>query len=518
MINKVVAFIVCMFCLPFLGLAQDYDVYIKGAVVFDGSGGDSVLQDVGIRGERIVYVGPEQSGARAKQTIDAKGLYLAPGFIDPHTHYRSQLNHKNKENRALLRALKQGVTTVFEGNDGNSPLYTNTALKKWEDTGIGPNAALFIGHNTVRKKVLGTKDIQPTAKELEDMKNWVDKAMKAGAFGISTGLFYNPGNFAETSEVVELCRVVASYDGIHDTHQRDEGSQNIGVVNSTKEIIDIGRKSGVRTHFSHIKVAGPKAWGLSTTLIDLIEKARAEGIDVTANQYPYIASKTGLSSALVPAWVRDGGIKAMRERFKDPALKDSILNGIVESINARTADASKLMLSQPGKEYHNKSLAEVAEEYGISPEEAVMEICSENSPSVLSFMMKEEDVVNFMTQPWVMVGSDGGSGHPRGFGTFARVVQEYALKRNVLSLSEAIYKSTHFTASTMRVKDRGLIKEGYYADIMLFDPQRISANSSYEDGELLASGVDYVLVNGQLVIEHEEWTNNLPGKSLRFNQ
>lgn len=497
---------------------QQYDVYIQGAKVFDGAGGKYKMYDVGIIDDKIAYFGEPVAGFESKKLIDGNGLILAPGFIDPHTHYLNQLNDEDKKNRAVLRAMAQGVTTVFVGNDGNSPLPIQSTLNKWKTDGIGPNAALFVGHNTVRREVLGTKDVQPTAQEMDQMKSLVDRSMIEGAFGLSTGLFYNPGNFAAIEEVIELCKVAHKYGGIHDTHQRDEGSQNIGVVNSTKEILEIGRQSGIKTHFSHIKVAGPQAWGLSTKLIDLIEQAQADGLDVTANQYPYIASRTGLSSALVPAWVRDGGVKAMRERFKKPELRDSILKGIHESIQARTADASLLFLSSPKQKYHNKSLQEVADGWNITPEEAVMRICAVSSPSVHSFMMKESDLLNFMVKPWVMIGSDGGGGHPRAFGSFARILEVYTLEQGVLSMSEAIHKSTYLTAKTLNVKNRGLIKEGYYADIMLFDPHAIKANSNWENGELLASGVKYVLVNGEITIEDEKWTNVLNGRPLRLNE
>ncbi|WP_461534013.1 N-acyl-D-amino-acid deacylase family protein [Sinomicrobium sp.] len=495
------------------------DILIKGAYVFDGTGKDSVLYDVGIKGERIVYVGEPTKSFKAKTLIDGTGLYLSPGFIDPHTHYKRQLNNKDEKERALLRALMQGVTTVFEGNDGGSPWPIGETLHKWKETGIGPNAALFVGHNTVRRNVLGDEDVQPTANELKTMENMVDRAMKEGAFGLSTGLFYTPGNYAELDEVVALAKVAASHGGIYDTHQRDEGSQSIGVVASTEEVLKIAEEAGIPAHISHIKVSGPKTWGKSDVLIDMIEKAQAKGLKVTANQYPYEASRTGLSSALVPPWVRDGGIKAMRARFLQPELRDSILKGIAKNIEARTADPSKLVLaSKKNKELHGKSLQDLSEQWNISPEEVVIKVCSTSLPSVHSFMMKDEDINNFMVQPWVMTGSDGGSGHPRGFGTFARKIRKYALDDKVLSVSQAIYKSSYLTAKTLNIKDRGAIEEGYYADVVLFDPNTIKDNSNYDNGEVLASGVPYVIVNGKLVIKDGQWQGNLPGKALKLNE
>lgn len=496
---------------------QDFDILISGAYVFDGSGRDSILHDVGIKGERIVFVGDPSESHRAQKIIDGEGLYVAPGFIDPHTHYRSRLNHDDQQERALLRALMQGVTTVFEGNDGGGPWPIGKTLEKWEEAGIGPNAALFVGHNTVRRKVLGDNDVQPNHEEQQRMENLVEQAMVEGAFGISTGLFYTPGNYAEIEEVIDLAKVVASYGGIYDTHQRDEGSQSVGVMASTQEVLEIAEAADIPAHISHIKVSGPKAWGRSNELINMIERAQAKGIKITANQYPYEASRTGLSSALIPTWVRDGGIKAMRKRLQEPALRDSILKGIAENIEARTADPSKLVLASKDERWNGKSLQELSEQWGISAEEAVVRVCQQSLPSVHSFMMKQEDIVNFMSQPWVMTGSDGGSGHPRGFGSFARKIRRYTLEEKVMSLSQTIYKSSYLTAKTFQVTDRGAIKEGYYADIVLFDPKTITDNGTYENGEVLASGVSHVLVNGQPVIANGKWQGLLPGKSLKLN-
>lgn len=506
---------------PFLLNAQqqkEFDLLIRGAVVFDGSGGDSTWVDVGVRGDRIAYVGKLEEPFRAAKVIDGTGLFLAPGFIDPHTHYASQLNHSNPTARAVLRALAQGVTTVFEGNDGSGPLPVGETLKKWEEQGIGPNAALFVGHNTVRRKVLGSGNVQPNAEELGEMKAIVEEAMQDGAFGLSTGLFYNPGNFAKTEEVIELAKVAARYGGIYDTHQRDEGSQNIGVLSSSREVIEIAEKAGIPVHFSHIKVAGPAVWGKSSDIIQMVEEAHARGLNVTANQYPYIASQTGLHSALVPAWVLDGGVSAMRKRFRQPELRDSIIKGIHASIQARTADPARLVLSSSDPELNGQSLADLAQKWGITAEEAVIKVCLTSTPSLHSFMMTEEDIENFMRQPWVMTGSDGGGGHPRAFGSFARVVREYALTRGVISLSQAIHKSSALTAQTLQVKDRGWIKEGYFADLILFNPETYKAESTYENGEQLATGMEYVIINGQVVIEEGKYQNGLHGKALRLNQ
>lgn len=498
-----------------------YDYVIKGATVFDGSGKDSVICDVAISADKIAFVGNLSKGYTAKHTIEAQGLYLSPGFIDPHTHYGTWLNHANPSNRLLAPVILQGVTTVFTGNDGSSLLLIGRSLDKLDKQGIGPNVATFIGHSTVRRKVLGTKDVQPTDAQLKEMEKLVENAMKEGALGISTGLFYTPANFAHTEEVVALSRVAAKYGGIYDTHQRDEGSQSIGIVNSTKEVLNIGYETGIPVNFSHIKIDGPAAWPKLDSVIYLIEKAQKEGLKVTANQYPYAASHTHLAGAVVPTWVRDGGTEEMRKRFSQPELRDSILKGITENIKSRTGDASKLLIYiSSNKEIHQQSLQAIADKWKMSPAEAVIKMCTEGVPSVISFSMQEKDIEKLMKKPWVMTGSDGGvgGGHPRSYGSFAHVIGEYVQKRKVISMSQAIHRSSYLTAQTFNIKKRGLIKEGFYADLFLFNPKTYRANNSYENGKALASGVKYLWVNGKIVIDDGNLQTVLNGRALRLNQ
>ncbi|SFB83260.1 N-acyl-D-aspartate/D-glutamate deacylase [Parapedobacter composti] len=495
------------------------DILIRNAWVFDGTGSDSVQVDVGISGERIVFIGRAEAAMQAEREIDGTGLYLSPGFIDPHTHQNGRLSSENAQTRALLRCLRQGVTTIFAGNDGSGPLPIGETLRQWEMEGIGVNAALFVPHGSVRAAVMGYRNIGASPDQIERMKGLVEASMKEGAFGLSTGLFYTPGFFSTTDEVIELSKVAAAYGGVYDTHQRDEGSQNIGVINSVKEVLEIAEKAAIPVHFSHIKVSGKPSWGKSEEIIRMVEEAHRKGLKVTANQYPYLASRTGLGSALVPAWVRDGGTSAMRQRFKDETLRDSILRGIAESIEVRTGTADLLFLSIPSDTFLNgKSVGEIAGIWGVKPEEAVLRILAEKSPSVHSFSMSEDDLLNFMRQPWVMVGSDGGGGHPRAFGTFPRVLRRYVLDKGVLSLAQAIHKSSGLTAETFNVKQRGFIKQGYYADIILFDPKTIQDNATFDDAEQMASGVSYVIVNGKLTIDNGKYTQVLAGKALRLNE
>ncbi|MBL1407426.1 N-acyl-D-amino-acid deacylase family protein [Sphingobacterium faecale] len=521
MIGRIFSIVCLILFSVFVSRAQrtdKLDVLIKNAWVFDGTGSDSVQLDVGICKDRILFVGKEE-GLKAKRVIDAVGLYLAPGFIDPHTHHNGSLMSEDAGKRAVLRVLKQGVTTIFMGNDGSGPMPIGETLEQWQQDGIGVNAALFVPHGTVRTKVIGFRNIEASDAQIEQMKVLVEQGMKEGAFGLSTGLFYTPGFFSSTDEVIELSKVAAAYGGIYDTHQRDEGQQSVGVINSVKEVLEIGEKANIPVHISHIKVLGTPSWGKSLEIIRMVEEAQKKGIKATANQYPYVASRTSLSAAVVPPWVRDGGLSAMKKHFHDPSLRDSILRGIGEMIRVRTGTAEKLLLSIPSDPFlDNKSIAEVAKIWNISPEAAVLEILKDRSPSVHSFSMTEEDLLNFMREPWVMVGSDGGDGHPRAFGTFPRLIRRYAIDKNVLSLAQAIHKSSGLTAKTLHIRDRGFIREGHYADIVLFDPKTIADKAVFGKTEQLATGIEYVWVNGKLTIDRGEYTKALAGRTLRLNQ
>ncbi len=501
-------------------MSQDaqLDILIKNAWVFDGTGKDSVQQDVGITKERISFVGKAGDGVKAKRVIDGDGLYLSPGFIEPHTHHDRRLSDEEAETRALLRCLQQGVTTVFMGNDGAGPMPVGEKLNEWDRDGIGVNAALLVPHGTVRAAVLGYRNIGASEEQIERMKRLVDAGMKEGAFGMSTGLFYTPGFFASTDEVIELAKVAAAYGGIYDTHQRDEGSQSVGVINSVKEVLEIGEKANIPVHISHIKVEGVDSWGKSVEIIRLIEEARKRGIKATANQYPYLASITSLSASTVPSWVRDGGTEGMRKRFKDESLRDTILRGIADNIHARVGTADRLVLFTSDRFLGGKTVDQVAQAWGVSPEEAIVRILEDKTPAALSFGMSEDDLLNFMRQPWVMVGSDGGgNAHPRSHASFTRVLRHYAMDKGIITLSEAIHKASSLTAETFHIKDRGVIKEGYYADIALFDPNTLQENATFEKPAQLSSGMVYVIVNGQVTIDKGEYSGVLAGKALRLN-
>src|SRR5581483_10775751 len=304
--------------------APSVDLLIRGGRVVDGSGSEPVTADIGIRDDRIVFIGDAQKAAlSAARTINANGLTVAPGFIDPHTHAFDDLSSPQRKGNEDY--LMQGVTTVFTGNDGAGPVNVGEVFNQWHQNGIGTNAALFVGHGTVREMVLGRKDVEPTADQLERMKSLVGKAMDEGAIGLSTGLYYAPGSFAKTGEVIELARVAAAKGGVYDSHMRDESSYNIGLLGSIRETIRIGREAKIPVHISHIKALGADVWGQSKEVIAIIEEARETGVRVTANQYPYTASGTSITASLVPRWAEAGGNKELLKRIDDPAVRPKLV-------------------------------------------------------------------------------------------------------------------------------------------------------------------------------------------------
>jgi N-acyl-D-aspartate/D-glutamate deacylase/dipeptidyl aminopeptidase/acylaminoacyl peptidase len=491
------------------------DILIRGGSVIDGSGTNPQKTDVGIANDRIVFVGDAaQENLQAVQTIDASGLIVTPGFIDPHTHtweYLAKPELKSNEN-----FLFQGVTTVLTGNDGSGPFPIAETLDLWGRQGIGTNAALFVGHGKVRQLVLGMSDVEPAPAQLEKMKHLVRQAMDEGALGMSTGLYYAPGTFAKTEEVIELARVVAERGGIYDTHMRDESSYSIGLLGSINETIRIGREARIPVHISHIKALGTDVWGQSSQAIEIINRARTEGIDVTANQYPYTASGTGLSSALVPRWAEAGGNAELRKRIDDPSVRPRLVSEMEANLKRRGGANSLLITSANDKQLVGKRLSEIAKHMNQSPVEAALTmIKTSGRVGVVSFNMSENDIENFMRQPWVMTGSDGSGGHPRKYGSYPRKIREYVINRKVISLPRMIEASSRQVAETFKLRDRGKICDGFFADVIVFDEETIADRATYEQPERLARGMRYVIVNGKLAIDDGRYTGALAGRALR---
>jgi len=493
---------------------KQLDLLILHGKLVDGSGKKARAADVGIRGDRIVFVGDAtRAHVTASRTIDATGMIVAPGFIDPHTHTLGDLtNDQTKSNQAYLM---QGVTTVVTGNDGGSVLNVGDLLQKWDDQGIGTNAALLAGFGTIRAKVLGATDAQPNTAQLEEMKQYVARAMDEGAFGLSTGLYYAPQSYAKTEEVIELAKIAATKGGIYDTHVRDENSYSIGLLGAIKETIRIGREAQIPVHISHIKALGPEVWGQSKQAIELIKKARAEGIDAAACQYPYDASGSSLQASLVPRWAEVGGRGELVKRLNDPQIRPRLLTEMQDNLKRRGGAESLLVTDARDRNLIGKRLSEIATSMKLSPVEAAVELLKSDPVGVASFNMNEKDIERFMKQKFIFTCSDGSTGHPRKFGTFPKKLRQYVYAQKLISLEFAVRNGSAATAEWFRIPQRGLIREGYFADVILFDPKTVSDRSTYEQPELPAVGMKFVIVNGRIAVENGAFTGILAGHALR---
>ncbi len=490
------------------------DTLIRGGSVVDGTGAPATKADVGITGDRITFIGDAATAnVQADRVIDAAGLIVAPGFIDPHTHADDDLFDPKRN--ANLAFLTQGVTTVFIGSDGRSRIPLGKALQQLQTQGIGTNVASFVGHNAIRQAVMGSVDVAPTAEQLEKMKALVRQGMIEGAIGLSTGLYYAPGSYAKTEEVIELAKVAAEFGGVYDTHQRDESSYTIGLLGSIEEVIRIGREARIPVHISHIKALGADVWGQSGKAIELINRARAAGLEVTANQYPYIASGTGLSAALLPRWAEAGGRAELLKRIDDPAIRARLIAEMEVNLKRRGGANSLLIRGGADRNLVGKRLDEIARVRGKSPVETALEIIKAGNAGVTSFNMTESDIENFMRQPWVMTGSDGSGGHPRKWGTYPRKIREYVLNRKVISMERMIQSSSLQVAETFHLKDRGKLAEGWFADVVVFDPKTITDRSTYDQPELQAEGLRFIFVNGKLAVDGGKYAGALSGRTLR---
>lgn len=492
------------------------DILITNGTVYTGV--DTIPHNVSIavKENKIVFVGDESSVIiNANKIIDAIGLIVSPGFIDPHTHADSDLTDPKKSSNQPF--LFQGITTVVIGNDGNSLYPTNKYKSLFKKQGIGTNVVMLAGHGTIRKQAMGNNNKLASAKDLSNMKAQMQQEMDAGAFGMSTGLFYAPGSYSNTHEVVELAKTVAKNNGIYDTHLRDESTFSIGLIPAINEAIEIGRQAKLPIHISHIKCLGVDVWHQSDSIIDIIEKAQKEGIEVTANQYPYEASATGLKSAVVPRWAESGGKDSLFIRYNNAKLKQKILSDTRKNIKRRGGPDKLLIVKAKDTLLVGKNLLQISKSLNLSPEESVFKIIKESAIKVASFNMNPDDIVNFMKQPWVVTGSDGGSGHPRKYGTFPRKYHKYVQQEHIISLSRFINNSSSKTAEIFKIPNRGKLKERYYADIIVFDPKTFRDIADYEHAFELSKGIKYSIVNGKLAIDDGNFTNTLNGIVLQKN-
>lgn len=497
---------------------REIDLLFTGGRVFDGSGGEPLVADVGIAGDRIVFVGDaSRSGVTATETVDAAGRWIAPGFIDAHSHAELDEDY----GRDGLPYLYQGITTVVLGVDGAGTSDVADRFAGWRENGIGVNAIHYVGHGHVRERVLGLDDRPPTPAELGVMKSLVRKAMEEGAFGLSTGLFYVPGTYASTEEVIELARIAAAYDGaIYDTHDRDLGAvyQGVGYEASVLEAISIGEASGLRVIFSHFNLQGARNYGRAEVGAELINGARARGIDVWAAHHPYTATQSNLRSYAIPDWAAAGGHEAMLERFDDPDSSREIAAATVAMLEIR-GGADKILFVEPEAGLNGRTLAEVAAERELSPAAAVQEILRSGNKGVMNLELYDHaNTRRLAMEPWMMTCTDGRTPepgqvitHPRTFGAFPMKMRLFAFEDGVLDVQTVIRSFSGLAADFFRLPDRGYLREGYVADVAVIDPARYRDLATLETPQRLAEGVEQLLVNGEFAIRDGSATGAMAG-------
>ena len=497
------------------------DYLLEGGLIVDGTGTPERRGDVGIRGDLIVFIGNAAAAhVKATHVISAKGLIICPGFIDPHTHADAYLSDPAR--RSNLNYVMQGVTTVVTGNDGGGPINIAATLDKWQAGGIGTNVALLTGFGTIRRAVMRMVAAAPTPAQLDEERAEARTAMQQGAFGLSTGLFYAPQSFSRTDEVIALAKVAAESGGIYDTHMRDEDSYSIGLLGSIDETLRIGREAHIPVHISHIKALGPEVWGESIPAIAKINAAQAAGEKVFACQYPYTGSGTALPAALLPPWAQEGSPEERAARLVDPAQRAKLLAAIEENIKRRGGANTLLFTSHKMPELFAKTLAQVATARKMPAAETALAILQTstrdktmNQLGVISFNMSEKDIDNFMREPWDMTCSDGSPGHPRLYGTFPRKLRMYVFQKKLITLPFMVHVSSEEPAEMLGLRERGLLREGYIADVIAFDPKTISDKATYEHPEVLSKGMQYVFINGVLTVNDGKYTGALAGRALR---
>ena len=506
-----------------------YDILITGARLLDGSGNPWVTGSVAIKGDRIARIG--RFSAAAARTIDATGLYVAPGFVD----IMDQSGGMLLRDGTAQSKVRQGVTTLVGGEGGTPgpPAFLDQYFATLEKQGISVNFGTFVGAAQARTAVLQAADREPTPEELDRMKAIIESAMQRGALGMTSALIYPPGSFAKTPELVELAKVSARYGGIYATHVRNE---ELGVVEALGEAIEIGEKAGLPVEIFHLKVAHRKAWNWMLPKIEaLFRAARARGVDITADQYPYTTSGTGLE-VCIPAWATEGGTTERNQRLKDPATRARIKRemkrgapGWPSRFDALGSWRKVTIASMPkggDERYVGMTVDAIAREQKRAPEDVVIDLVAQFTGriSALYASMNEQDVRTIMTWPWVSVGSDAGAGsietaqglaHPRAYGTFPRIISRYVRETGVLTLENAIRRMTSLPATKLHLAGRGTLTEGGFADIVVFDYDRIADTATFTAPHQYPKGIPYVIVNGQLVIDKGEHTGAKPGRVMR---
>ena len=503
--------------------SQSYDLIIRGGLIYDGQGGEPNMLDIAISGDKIVEVSASLDTSLSQNVVQASGKAVSPGFIDLHAHIEPLTLYPDAKSHVM-----QGVTTALGGPDGSSPFPIGSYMDSLAALGIGLNVGYLIGHNTIRNHIMGMVNRDPTPSELTEMKRLIAEAMDQGAFGISTGLKYLPGTFAKTSEVIELSTVAAEHDGIYTSHLREEGLQ---LLDGVAEAIEIAEAAKIPVVLTHHKAIGQPMWGASKKTLDMVDVARSKGLDVMMDQYPYTASHTWLG-VIIPPWALEGNaFTKFAERCQNPSLRDSIKQGIIHNmINDRGGnDLRRIQFARipwkpsfAGKTLHDLVVAEGLEPTIENGAEMVIEIQLHRGAHCIYHVMADEDVERIMQHPYTMVASDGritefgrGHPHPRAYGTFPRVLGHYAREKGIISMSEAIRKMTSLPAQRLGLTDRGQIKAGYHADLVIFDPETIIDKATFQKPHAYPEGIHVVIINGQVVKDDSGFKDVRAGRILR---
>ena len=519
----------------------EYDIILRGGRVFDGAGNPWVHADVAIKDGRIALVG-SRLRISAKREIDLDGLYVMPGIIDVHSHANTGFDDEDPRARATINHLMQGTTTVVIGENGSAWTRDSSIREKaeeWSQNGIGPNAAMLVGIDSVRHQVIDRHDVKPTAEDLLEMRALVRDGMEGGAFGISSALDYWDGHFTTTEEIIELAKEAAAYGGFYSSHIRSEGTRSLWWVESdpsrrithldaVREIIQIGRIADIPVHIMHIKSTGIPFWGKSRAATELMEKARAEGVNITADQYPYTFSNPDRTTELFKweAYLGETGrglerterMALIKNRMAtDPIFSSKVEKDVYHEILAR-GGANRMWITrfETNPAYVGKNLEELATLRQESLFETGKYLQLENAARILAYTMIEDDLEHYLTRDYIAPATDGGVGastHPRAFGTFPRVLRRYVFDKEVITLPFFVRKVTMLPASILGLNDRGMIKEGYWADIMVFNPETIRDKATFEEN-LYSEGVEYLVINGKLAIDNGQYTGALAGQVL----
>ena len=518
-------FSILLFLPSILFSQQTPDLIITNGRIVDGTGNSWYRADVGVKGNRIIAV---KKGLVAQypnaKTIDAGNRIVSPGFIDVHAHIEGGVFERPTADNYIY----DGVTSVVTGNCGGAADDIAVFLKKIDSTTTSINVATLAGHNTIRRLGMGLDNRKASPEEMKKMEALMLQAMEDGAVGLSTGLIYLPGMYSPTQEIVDLAKVAASKDGVYATHMRYEGTKVDEAINET---LTIGREANIPVQISHFKVTGKNNWGRSTETLAMVEEARKQGYDVTIDQYPYTASSTNLA-VTVPDWALEGGLDSLRVRLKNPEQRKKIIDGMAQALKAaKRKDYTYAVVANfgPDSSFNGKNISQINQNLGkkkkfINEANTILDMLAKANAQMIYHTMNEKDLAHFMKYPFNMPAADGGVSngkgmpHPRGYGTNARVLAKYVREEKLIGLEEAVRRMTSLPATKFNLKDRGLIMEGKFADILIFDENTIQDMSVYENPHQFTKGIEYVLVNGKLVINNGKHTGTRSGIALRGNQ